>query len=205
MAASGDLFPPNPKAGECYARVLIPATFQTTQETMLKREASERIQVIPAEYETITEKLLVKQASTRVEVVPAVYETVTERVLDQPAHTVWKRGPASLHNGSGKILQVAGSQDTGELMCLVEVPATCQASDYQDLRDSSRVQDGKAAYREEAGVDAQSADSCRIRQRNENSEGQRRPPRMALGTLPGQHDQAERYEVAKRFAASWLL
>ena len=44
-----------------------------------------------------------------------MYETVTEKVLDQPAHTVWKKG-------KGPIQRV--DYATGEIMCLVEVPAT---------------------------------------------------------------------------------
>ena len=61
----GSLFPPNPKPGECYARVLIPAKVETFSEQVMTREASERIEIIPARYETATESVLVKEASTR--------------------------------------------------------------------------------------------------------------------------------------------
>jgi hypothetical protein len=57
----------------------------------------------------------VKPASERVEPIPFVYETVTERVLDQPAHTIWKKG-------RGPIEKIDFA--TGEIMCLVEIPAT---------------------------------------------------------------------------------
>ncbi len=180
-----DLFPPNPRPGECYARVVIPAKSKTTTKTVLKKEASERIEIVPARYETVTERVLVKEASTRLEVVPAqyemveerllvkpaetklevvpaayktvtervlvkpasvqavevpaVYKTVTERVMDQPARTEWKRGTGV---GSGQGIAYAGGaaaqierfgdykvvetrvEDTGEVMCLVEIPAT---------------------------------------------------------------------------------
>ncbi|MFK8051688.1 MAG: peptidoglycan-binding protein [Woeseiaceae bacterium] len=138
------LFPPNPKPGECYARVLIPANYKTESETVLTREASERIEIIPARYESGSERVLVKQASTRLEIVPAVYENVTERVmvrpettelvevparyetktervLDKAAHTVWKKGPAA--GQAGNVLSQA-TNNTGEIMCLVEVPAS---------------------------------------------------------------------------------
>ncbi|MBT8422889.1 MAG: hypothetical protein KJP03_07215, partial [Gammaproteobacteria bacterium] len=48
-----DLFPPNPKAGECYARVLIPAKYSTSTERVLIKEASERVEIVPASYKTV--------------------------------------------------------------------------------------------------------------------------------------------------------
>ncbi|MGB5334555.1 MAG: peptidoglycan-binding domain-containing protein [Woeseiaceae bacterium] len=145
-AAPGDasLFPPNPKPGQCYARVLIPAKYQTVSEKVLKRDAAERIEVLPARYESGSETVLVREASTKLEIVPAVYgevqervlvkpastkivevpavyETVTERVLDKPAHTAWKKGPATVQ--SANVLSES-TTDTGEIMCLVEVPAS---------------------------------------------------------------------------------
>jgi len=136
-AANADLFPPNAKPGECYARVLIPATYKTVTEKMLKKEASERLEIIPAKYEWTTEKVLVREASKKVVPVPATYkwetekvlvkpattklvkipakyEWKTEKILEKPAHTVWKKG-------KGEIEKVDNS--TGEIMCLVEVPA----------------------------------------------------------------------------------
>lgn len=160
-AASGDasLFPPNPKPGECYARVLIPATYSTVSEQVLKREAGERIEVIPARYETVTESVLVKEASSKLEVVPAVYgeveervlvkpattkivevpavyETVTERVLDKPAHTAWKKGPAA--SQTSNVLSQS-TTDTGEIMCLVEVPATYKTVEKRVLVTPART------------------------------------------------------------------
>ena len=56
-----------------------------------------------------------KEASTRIEQIPAQYETAEEQVLIKPAHTAWKKG-------RGLIEKVDNT--TGEIMCLVEVPAT---------------------------------------------------------------------------------
>lgn len=140
---SSDLFPPNAQPGHCYARVLIPAVFETESETVLKKEASARYETSPAQFETIEEQALVREASTRLEVIPATYkdvteqvlikpastrliqippeyETVSEQVLDKAAHTVWKRGAGPVDGA----LQTAVDQSTGEVVCLVEVPAT---------------------------------------------------------------------------------
>ncbi|WP_293267231.1 peptidoglycan-binding domain-containing protein [Neptunomonas sp.] len=131
------LLPPNPKAGECYARVVIPAKYTLASETVqvkaagqriqttspqygyveqrvLVKEAYERLEVIPATYKKVTETIEVAEASEQLVRVPAKYKTVTEKVLVRPAHTEWKKG-------TGPIQKV--DSGTGEIMCLVEVPA----------------------------------------------------------------------------------
>jgi hypothetical protein len=137
------LFPPNPEPGHCYARVLLPATYNVSEEKVLVRSAETKIEVEDARYEWVDEAVLVKEATTRVETLPAEYETVnekvlvrpegkklihipakyelvTERILDKPAHTVWKRGSGPIDNA----LKTTYDESTGEVMCLVEVPAT---------------------------------------------------------------------------------
>ena len=161
-AGSNELFPPNPKTGECYARVLIPAQYKTGNETVLVREASESVEIIPARYETVEERVLVKEAETKLEIVPAVYGTVEERVLVKPAstrleeipasykkttetvlvspaRTEWKRGPASSF-GSSKVVDTA-STDTGEIMCLVEVPAVYETVTRTVLDQPARTRE----------------------------------------------------------------
>ena len=126
------------KPGECYARVVSPPRFDTVSERVLAKAASERIEIIPALYETVEEKVLVKPAGKKIaEVIPPVYKTVEEQVLVKaaseklielpavykivedtqlvkPATTEWKKG-------RGPVEKVDGL--TGEIMCLVTVPA----------------------------------------------------------------------------------
>jgi hypothetical protein len=145
---SSDLLPPNPRPGECYARVIIPAQYKTTTRTVVKREASERIEVLPARYEPSTERILVKPASSKLVEVPAEYRTVTERVLDQPARTEWKigtgigsgKGAVGFGGAAAQVDRFAGQKvlttrtnDTGEVMCLVEIPATYKTITKQVL------------------------------------------------------------------------
>ena len=160
-ATDASLFPPNPKAGQCYARVLIPATYNTVSDTVLKRDAGEKIEIIPARYENAKETVLVKEASTKLEVIPAVYgeitervmtkpastkiveipavyETVVERVLDKPAHTAWKKGPAAKQ--SSNVLSQS-TTDTGEIMCLVEVPASYKTVEKRVLVSAARTEE----------------------------------------------------------------
>ena len=114
-AISGrDLLPPATAPGQCFARVFEAPTYTTDTETVLKRAASERIEIIPASYEWVEERVLVKDAYDKLKVVPATYEWQEERVIVKPAHTVWKKG-------RGPVERIDDA--TGEIMCLVEVPA----------------------------------------------------------------------------------
>ena len=164
---SDALVPANAKPGECYARVTQPAQFKTVQEQVLATEASEKVKVIPATYKTVTEQVVAEEASTRLEVIPATYKTVEERILVRPAgkrvetvpakfktvterikvrdaYTAWKPGGNVIAVGSnalgGTILQNRTSS-TGEVMCLVEIPA-----EYRTV--SKRVQVSPAQTRE---------------------------------------------------------
>lgn len=150
----GDLLPPA-EPGQCYARVFVPPSYETRTEEVLSRGASESLEVIPASYETVEEQVLVEAASSRIEVIPAVYgwveeqvlvkaassrleqvpaqyEWQEEQVLVKPAHTVWKKG-------EGPTQRVDSA--TGEIMCLVEVPA-----EYKTLR--KKVQTAAPTTRE---------------------------------------------------------
>ncbi len=149
-----NLYPPNAKPGECYARVLTPVQYKITKERVLAKAADEKVTIIPATYKTVTEKVLVKEASSTLKVIPATYKTVQEKILVspekevlvkvpakyktaqekilvRPAYTTWKRGinpitglgtPYTKKTKNGKIIS-KHDQTTGEIMCLVEVPA----------------------------------------------------------------------------------
>lgn len=133
----GQSGPPNPRPGECYARVtvaavtetfsetvtaeparqetrVIPARYGEVTETVVVREATEELRVVPAQYRTVTEDVVVRPAARKVLPVEPVFQTVRERVLVKPAQTVWKPG-------RGPIERIDNS--TGEILCLVEEPA----------------------------------------------------------------------------------
>lgn len=157
---AADLFPPNAKPGHCYARVLTPAEFETTEEKVIDKEASFRIEIIPAEYEWVDDVVVVQEATTELEVVPAKYETITEQVLvkpeskkiveipaeyrveeeqvlDQPAHTIWKR-TSSPADGA---LQTKLDKSTGEVVCLIEVPASYKTVKRTVLAEPARTEE----------------------------------------------------------------
>ena len=136
-SAMGDLLPPNAKPGECYARVFIEPTYKTESIEVLKKEGYDVISIVPAKYATEEKTVLVKEKTEVLEVVPAVYGwkeeqvlvspeikelrkvpavygSTSEKVLVKAAHSIWKKG-------TGPITKV--DESTGEIMCLVEVPA----------------------------------------------------------------------------------
>jgi len=87
--AEVSLIPPNAKAGECYAKVVIPAKYKTVEERVLVQEASNKISVIPAKYEWVEEKIEMTPASKKLITVPATYKKVTEVVEVKPASKSW--------------------------------------------------------------------------------------------------------------------
>ena len=112
---AGELaLPANAQAGKCYARVFEDPKYRTETEEVLKKQASERIEIIPAKHEIVEEQVLVRAAYEKEQIIPAQFETVTEKILVKPASTRWKKG-------RGLVEKV--NNFTGEIMCLEEVPA----------------------------------------------------------------------------------
>ncbi|NNJ92199.1 MAG: peptidoglycan-binding protein [Gammaproteobacteria bacterium] len=103
------------KPGMCYHEHYRPAQFTTEKQQVLVSEASENVDVVAAKYKYVEKQVLVSEASTQLKEIPAVYGWEEETVIDKPAHTVWKKG-------TGPIQRI--DEATGEIMCLVEVPAT---------------------------------------------------------------------------------
>ncbi len=148
------LFPPNAKPGECYAKVEVPAQYETFEEELVKRQASQEIEIIPPEFEWVEEEVLIKEASFELKVIPAEYEVAEERVLIEPAYevleevdpvydiveeevlvkpaqTVWK-------SGRGPIEKIDNS--TGEILCLVEEPAEYKTVKKKVVKTAATVQ-----------------------------------------------------------------
>jgi hypothetical protein len=89
-AQEASLIPPDAKPGECYARVVLPAQYETVEEKVMIKEASEEISIIPAEYGTAEEEIEVIPATKKLTPVPATYNEVTETIEVKPAIRTWK-------------------------------------------------------------------------------------------------------------------
>jgi hypothetical protein len=136
-------YPAHARPGECFAKVRLPPVYETYGEQVLVAPARRDHRVIPAlhdtvdkrvlvspervervslppTYRTVTETVVVQRGGSRIEYEPALYDTVVEKVMVRPARTEWRRQ----YVGPGGIIPVgARVEPTGEVMCLVEVPA----------------------------------------------------------------------------------
>jgi len=147
--------PPAAHPGQCFARVRVAPTYETYSERVLvtagRREqrtvpavydwaerqvmvepARVEHRVIPATYRTVTETIVVRSQTVRVEHTEAVYETVTEQVVSRPAHSEWRRtfvGP------NGVIPEGAEVEATGEMICLIQLPAEYSTVQRRVLRE----------------------------------------------------------------------
>ena len=147
------LFPPNAEPGKCYAKVLVPTKYKTVKEEVVKHEAFEKIFVIPAQWDWEEKKVMVKEATEKLEIIPATYKiveekveivpptvkfetvkpvfgTVEDKIIDKPERTIWKKG-------SGLLDQVEGS--TGDIMCLINEPATYKTIKKQVIKTPATV------------------------------------------------------------------
>lgn len=146
--------PPNAKPGECYARVLSPERYESVVEEVVVQPASERVEIIPARYEWKERDVVVSEGYERLELIPAEFETITETVIIEPereefrsipaeydtrtervkvrdAYTTWKKG-------TGPISRI--DSGTGEIMCLVEIPAEYRSVQRQVLVTPARTE-----------------------------------------------------------------
>ena len=159
---AGELLPPGANPGQCFTRLWVDPKYDTVTERILVQEPSERIEIIPAKYSDVKKKVVVKEASEKLVTVPAkyktvkervlvkaatkkliqvepTYETVTEQVLDKPAYTTWKKG-------TGPIQRI--DETTGEIMCLVTVPASYKSVKKRVLKSpaTTKVVEIPAVY-----------------------------------------------------------
>jgi len=101
-------------SGTCFKEYFQPATYKVVEEDVVVQNEHNETEVVPAQFDTAEEKIEVIPASKKVVEVPAEYDYVEEKVLVEEAKTVWKKGQNPAQKLSGA---------TGEIMCLVKVPA----------------------------------------------------------------------------------
>ncbi len=137
--------PKGARPGECFSRVLTPATYRKVREPISQPPLT-TWRDIPAVYRTVEKQVLVSPGRVDHQTIPAVtgtrvhwvehpgpdriveappeYRWVEKRVQISPARLVWRRGQTSQDYGSasgyGEIISV---RPTGEVMCRVLVPA----------------------------------------------------------------------------------
>ncbi len=117
--------------GQCFKEYFTSAKFEQTEKQILVKEESEEIKVIAPQFEGGEELVIVKQASKKKIYKPAEYEIVEEKIEIEPAKAVWKKG-------DGPITKIDNS--TGDIMCLVQVPAKYQIFKKTVLKNKSSIE-----------------------------------------------------------------
>jgi hypothetical protein len=130
---------PVAKPGQCYAKVMLPAQYQSKEEKVLVREAAENIETIPAKYEWVEQKVTVTPPETRLVPVPAVFEEVTEKVEVHPGQRQWltSLGKKALP-ASPALLSAATA---GGVRINEAEPGMCFKEYYQEARYKTEMQE----------------------------------------------------------------
>ena len=154
--------PSDAAVGDCFARMAVPAKWETVTEQVVTREASERLEIIPCEYETISEQVLVRPESHQVIDVPPVFERRTEQVLIEPARSEWQYvdcGPVRVEKTRSSCAPRARTNTTitkytdnysgNKRLCLVEIPARYETVTRNEMVQppSTRTVSSPAEYR----------------------------------------------------------
>ena len=117
---------------QCFSEYYVPAKFETTEKEVLVKEEAELISIADAQYEQAEETVMVKASAKEKVLVEAEYEIVEEQVMVEPAKAVWKKG-------TGPITRIDNA--TGDIMCLVQIPAVYKTVKKTVLKSPSTVEE----------------------------------------------------------------
>ncbi len=154
-AFSQSLPPADAQAGECYAKVLIPATYDVTKEEVVVQPGSSSFKKTPAIYKEVEKQIVVEEESYELVPVPPTYETVTETILIQPEQVIKSVIPATYKTESKQVLVSPARVEwkvgrgayekidsaTGEIMCRVEIPAVYKNYEQQVIDQPAQTKE----------------------------------------------------------------
>lgn len=121
---------------QCFREYFTPAKFEQKEKQVKVKDEAEIIKVTEAEFEEGTEDVVVREAYSIKTLIPAVYETTEEKIEIEPAQAVWKKG-------SGSVERIDNT--TGEIMCLVQMPAKYETITKQVLKSEEQIGDEEVA------------------------------------------------------------
>ncbi len=138
---SGQL-PQQARPGQCFGRVLVPATYRNEAMSVVTREAYEQVQVSDPVFRADSQSVTTSDAYKRYEVSEPTFRTEAQTIVTRPAHERLIASPAVLGTRSEtivirepRLVWRAGSNlsgvrrmdsSTGEIFCLVEEAAVTQ-------------------------------------------------------------------------------
>lgn len=120
----------NAEPNQCFREYFVPAKFEQKEKQVKIKDEAEIIKITEAEFEEGSEDVVVKEAYSVKTLIPAVYETTEEKIEIEPAQAVWQKG-------SGLVERIDNT--TGEIMCLVQIPAKYETITKQVLKSEEQV------------------------------------------------------------------
>jgi predicted transcriptional regulator len=120
----------NTSVGQCFAEYYVPAKFESKEKEVLVKEEAEEIKVAAAQFDKVDKVVTIKEESKKKVLVKAEYEVIEEKIEVEPAKAVWKKG-------SGPVSRIDNS--TGDIMCLVQVPAKYKTIKKTVLKAPSKI------------------------------------------------------------------
>ncbi|MEM8749483.1 MAG: peptidoglycan-binding domain-containing protein [Pseudomonadota bacterium] len=150
-----ELPPASAKPGECYAKVLVPASYETTPEQVMIQPATTAYKKTPAVYREVEKSILVEEESFELVPVPPTYETVSETILVQPEQVIKTVVPATYRTEKKQVMISPARTEwkvgrgayekideaTGEIMCLVEIPAVFNTVEHVVLDQAPQTKE----------------------------------------------------------------
>jgi len=175
--------------GSCLYEHYIEPTVKLIPNRVLISEATEKLTATPAKYRSDSVDVLVKAAHKRLVEVPAVFEKKQDRVLVEAAHSIWQKG-------EGPIMKI--DNQTGEIMCRVDIPAEYQTIDVDVVSSGPLLTDvtEEAVYKT---IDVQKLETDAVERREPveavfetmNKEQEQAPGRYTwLATSSGEDDSS---------------
>ena len=145
LAQEGPPPPPFARPGQCFAKLVEPARFETVRDRVLVSPGRTDTRVIPARrhwedrpvlleperrepvsippvLRTVSAPVVVRPATVRTTVIPAEYRDVAETVMVSPPRRYWRRSQSVPGYGPTWVGRTR-MEPTGEVVCLVEEPA----------------------------------------------------------------------------------
>ena len=131
--------PTHAKAGQCFARVLVPATYRAETVPVIVRDAHESVQVRDPVFKSEVKTFQLSDAYKDYVVTPPTFRTEQQKIVVRPAHERLRASPAVIGTRpvtvvirEPRLVWRPGSKGsdvrridaaTGEVFCLVEEPA----------------------------------------------------------------------------------
>ncbi len=142
--------------GECLYEHYIEPIIKKIPNRVLISEATEKLSSPPAKYRSDTEEILVKAAYKRLIEIPAVFSKKQDRVLVEAAHSIWQKG-------EGPIQKI--DNQTGEIMCRVDIPAEYETIDVEVVATGPQLTDvSEEAVYKTVGVQKLESDATEQRE-----------------------------------------